>query len=105
MKIPKNPLKKLANFNFDLRRQNLNRGAPLFLRSLVWSFRDRNLVSNVRTYCMFIGYPRSGHTLVAALLDAHPDMVVCTGGRALGLLRRASWRRAALATQTPPVPF
>lgn len=25
---------------------------------------------------MFIGYPRSGHSLVGALLDAHPDMIV-----------------------------
>lgn len=27
-------------------------------------------------YCMFIGYPRSGHTLYGALLDAHPDCVI-----------------------------
>ena len=25
---------------------------------------------------MFIGYPRSGHTLVSSLLDAHPNMIV-----------------------------
>ena len=25
---------------------------------------------------MFIGYERSGHSLVAALLDAHPNMVI-----------------------------
>ena len=25
---------------------------------------------------MFIGYPRSGHSLVGAILDAHPEMIV-----------------------------
>ena len=27
-------------------------------------------------FCTFVGYPKSGHSLVGALLDAHPDMVV-----------------------------
>jgi hypothetical protein len=26
-------------------------------------------------YCSFIGYPRSGHSLVASILDAHPEAV------------------------------
>jgi hypothetical protein len=30
----------------------------------------------IERYCMFIGYPRSGHSVVGSLLDAHPDMVV-----------------------------
>ena len=33
---------------------------------------------------MFIGYPRSGHTLIGSLLDAHPDVVV---GNELNTLR------------------
>lgn len=31
---------------------------------------------NVRTLVMFIGYPRSGHSLIGAILDAHPNMLV-----------------------------
>jgi hypothetical protein len=31
---------------------------------------------NLRTFVNFIGYPRSGHTLVAMLLDAHPEIVI-----------------------------
>lgn len=27
-------------------------------------------------YCMFFGYPYSGHSLIGALLDAHPEMVI-----------------------------
>ena len=30
----------------------------------------------IQLYCMFVGYPRSGHSLVGALLDAHPDIVI-----------------------------
>lgn len=32
--------------------------------------------AGVEAYVMFIGYPRSGHSLVGALLDAHPHAVV-----------------------------
>ncbi len=37
-------------------------------------YRDR--FDSVETYCMFIGYPRSGHSMVGSLMDAHPDMVI-----------------------------
>ena len=30
----------------------------------------------VQTFLMFIGYPRSGHTLVSSLLDAHPHVII-----------------------------
>lgn len=30
----------------------------------------------IENYCMFLGYPRSGHSLIGALLDAHPEMVI-----------------------------
>ena len=38
--------------------------------------RHRNLFKSVQTYCLFIGYPRSGHSLVGSLLDAHPNVVI-----------------------------
>lgn len=31
---------------------------------------------NLQTYCMFVGYPRSGHSLVGSLLTGHPDMAI-----------------------------
>jgi len=37
---------------------------------------DEPAFENVETFCMFIGYPRSGHSLVGALLDAHPNAVI-----------------------------
>jgi hypothetical protein len=30
----------------------------------------------VATYCLFIGHARSGHSIVGALLDAHPEIVI-----------------------------
>jgi hypothetical protein len=32
--------------------------------------------AGIESVCLFAGYPKSGHSLVGALLDAHPDMVV-----------------------------
>jgi hypothetical protein len=34
------------------------------------------LFKDLETFCMFIGFPRSGHTLTGFLLDAHPNMIV-----------------------------
>jgi hypothetical protein len=31
---------------------------------------------SIQAYCMFVGYPRSGHTLVGSLLDAHPNAIL-----------------------------
>ncbi|KAL9967158.1 hypothetical protein ACROYT_G025331 [Oculina patagonica] len=34
------------------------------------------LYDGVETFVMFIGYPRSRHSLVAAILDAHPEIII-----------------------------
>ncbi|MCI0497711.1 MAG: sulfotransferase [Thermoplasmata archaeon] len=47
----------------------------------------RHLFPNVERFCIFIGYPRSGHTLVGAILDAHRDMVVSNELDALKYVR------------------
>ncbi len=38
--------------------------------------KNRQLFEGVGVYCMFIGYPRSGHSLVGSLLDAHPHAII-----------------------------
>lgn len=35
-----------------------------------------SLFEGLQSFCLFVGYPKSGHSLIGALLDAHPDMVV-----------------------------
>jgi len=32
--------------------------------------------NHLEKYCMFVGYPRSGHSLVGSLIDAHPNAVI-----------------------------
>lgn len=47
-----------------------------YLRSAVAARARDAAFAQVERYAMFLGYPRSGHTLVGALLSAHPDMVI-----------------------------
>jgi len=44
-----------------------------FMKSLVYGYIRRRDFRTVHTYCMFIGYQRSGHSLIGALIDAHPN--------------------------------
>ena len=37
---------------------------------------DSKLIDGVKTLVLFIGYPRSGHSLIGSLLDAHPHMII-----------------------------
>jgi hypothetical protein len=37
---------------------------------------DNSPFQDVRTYCMFMGHARSGGSLVGALLDAHPNVIL-----------------------------
>lgn len=39
-------------------------------------FKRQDLFSSVERYCMFVGYTRSGHSLVGSLLDAHPNIII-----------------------------
>ena len=57
--------------------------------------RDRVQFGEVKRFCLFVGFPRSGHSLVGAMLDAHPDMVVAHEFGALGFVQRG-WTRSAL---------
>jgi len=47
-----------------------------YLASLYESWRNPTDFRDLRAFCMFLGYPRSGHSLVGSLLDAHPEMVI-----------------------------
>jgi hypothetical protein len=30
----------------------------------------------IKTFCLFIGYPRSGHSLISSVIDAHPNAIM-----------------------------
>ena len=54
-----------------------------YLATLGTSKKSAASFAEVETYCTFIGYPRSGHSLIAALLDAHPNIVMAHEMRAV----------------------
>jgi hypothetical protein len=47
-----------------------------YLSATAQGRRLRDDARAIRSVVVFVGHPRSGHSLVGALLDAHPDMVV-----------------------------
>lgn len=60
----------------------------LYARSLISGLRHRSDFSTVERYCFFLGYARSGHSIVATLLNAHPEMVVSNELHALRFVQR-----------------
>ena len=36
----------------------------------------QDVIDNIRIFFVFLGYPWSGHTILGALMDAHPNMVI-----------------------------
>ena len=73
-------------------RKNLDL-ARLYATSLLQSRRHTEAFRNMRLYCMFVGYPRTGHSLIGSLLDAHPNIVIAHELDALKLFQRGFSRR------------
>ncbi|MBW1679815.1 MAG: sulfotransferase, partial [Deltaproteobacteria bacterium] len=46
------------------------------ITSIIKSREYLDVFDRVETHCMFLGYPRSGHSLIGSLLDAHPDIII-----------------------------
>src|SRR6476659_2173203 len=57
--------------------------------------RRRHELASVEAFCIFIGYPRSCHSLLGSLLDAHPEMVIAHELDVLTFVA-AGWPRRAL---------
>ena len=36
----------------------------------------KDVIDGIKKFVMFIGYPKSGHSIVGSLMDAHPHMVI-----------------------------
>jgi len=53
-------------------------------------------LGQLETFCLFVGHPRSGHSLVGALLDAQPDASIAHELDVLGFLEAGERRRARL---------
>ncbi len=55
---------------------SLIRQYGFYMKSDLGGIFSRKKFKSVKTFCLFIGYPRSGHSLVASLLDAHPNIAI-----------------------------
>jgi hypothetical protein len=71
--------------------------ARAHLRSLALLPRYANDFRHVQRYCMFIGYPRSGHSLIGSLLSAHPHCVIAHEMDALQYVGRGLTRSQLFA--------
>ena len=49
------------------------------------------------TFCFFVGYPRSGHSLVGSLIDAHPDAALAHEQDALKYVHKGLGREELFA--------
>jgi len=58
------------------------------VREVPEQLRLRRTVAHVERFCFFIGYARSGSTLVGSLLNAHPEIVIAHELDALGQIER-----------------
>ena len=63
----------------------LNDEVQYYLSNL---FEQEDIFKSVEKYCMFVGYTRSGHSLVGSLLDAHPNIIIGHELNALKLFQR-----------------
>ena len=66
-----------------------------YLSSAWYGRKQRQAFDAVAAYCMFIGYPRTGHSLIGSLLDAHPSITMAHELDALDYLNRG-YRRNQL---------
>jgi hypothetical protein len=62
-----------------------------FLR--LYSFFKKERFSDIEFFCLFIGYPYSGHTIIGSLLDAHPEVVISIEADVLGLIEKGFSRK------------
>lgn len=69
----------------------------LAAQGAVGAVRERRALADVREFVQFVGFPRSGHSLIGSVLDAHPRAVVSHELDAMGLLRAGLPERALYA--------
>ena len=80
--------------------RQLRRKAALplsYLRARRRATRDAETIEQLERFCVFVGYPRSGHSLVGSLLDAHPDIAIAHELHVLRYVRYGFSREQILA--------
>src|SRR5207237_7771874 len=83
LRLPSGPSRD-GHYHRDEGRQTMQAGEHHETRDV--EALDPGAFGDLRAFCLFIGYPKSGHSLVGALLDAHPDMVIARAVNPLALV-------------------
>ena len=65
----------MAAINTDEKIPDASASILLNLRSRLGSLVSRTDFKSVRKHFIFVGYPRSGHSIIGALIDAHPEAI------------------------------
>lgn len=80
-------LNQLKNFLFH---QYSKLAAFFYGRAIIGYIekKHRKSFQDIEHFCLFVGYPRSGHTIIGALLNAHPDAVIAHELNALEYVRK-----------------
>lgn len=81
-------------------RHSVQRAAALALKRVAWvptARRHGEDFESVQRFCLFIGYPRSGHSLVGSLLNAHRHAVISHELDVLPLIEAGFSREAVYA--------
>ncbi len=62
----------------EIKKRSINKVTIVsrYISSLILGTLNQKKFKNIDNFCFFIGYPRSGHTLVASLLNAHPNIMI-----------------------------
>lgn len=66
----------LGSYFFDSRAYQQLALAKIYLGSYITARKDADAVANVKTFCLFIGHNKSGTSMLGALLDAHPNVIL-----------------------------
>lgn len=77
------------------------RGTPIdgaYRRIRAWNGarRESGALASTETYCLFLGHARSGHSIVGALLDAHPQMAIADEVLSVQLVKKGYSRDEVL---------
>ena len=67
------------------------------LLSRIYQWKYAKQFEKVSVYVMFLGYPRSGHTLIGALLNAHPETCIAHELNALKFIQKGNTQNQLFA--------
>jgi len=67
------------HFRSKIQGRELLRKTGRYIISSLFGFKNKHVLNDIKTYCMFIGPGRCGHTLIGTLLDAHPNIIISDG--------------------------